>query len=164
MRRYTGLLLLACLLAALALPAGAQAPLVCSAQNVGQRVCQAEGVCECSYFAGGLMFRDPPGYRWDCSLTRGTCLGDEEIPVLSRLTLPGPRVSPAVPPGRAAPLAVPESVRFAQADLKRHGFDPGPADGVLGPRTRNAIAAFQNANRLPVTGTLTPDTIRSLRR
>jgi len=44
-------------LAGFALPAVAQAPLACTAQNVGQRVCQAEGVCECGYFAGGTMFR-----------------------------------------------------------------------------------------------------------
>jgi hypothetical protein len=164
MRNCLTILLLAGL-TALALPARAQAPLACTPQNVGQRVCQAEGVCECSYFAGGLMFRDPPGYRWDCSLTRGTCLGDEEIPVLSRLAVPGPVVRPLALPGRAAPRGQAQAeVRFAQADLKRHGFDPGPVDGVLGPRTRDALTAFQRSARLPATGTLTPETVQSLRR
>ena len=126
MRYAIRLLFLACMLS-FAPPARAQAPLACTAQNVGQRVCQAEGVCECSHFAGGLMFRDPPGYRWDCSLTRGTCVGDVEMPVLSRLTVPGPVSRPVLVPGRATPAGRGEaSVRFAQADLKRHGVDPGP--------------------------------------
>lgn len=163
MRYALGLLFLACL-ASFAGPVRAQAPLACTAQNVGQRVCQAQGVCECSTFAGGLMFRDPPGYRWDCSLTRGTCVGDVEMPVLSRLTVPGPVSRPVLVPGRAAPPGQAQPVvRFAQADLKRHGFDPGPVDGVLGQRTRSAITAFQRSARLPVTGTLTPETIQSLR-
>src|SRR5258707_13919978 len=116
MRRGTSLLFLACLLAP-ALPAHAQAPLACTPQNVGQPVCQAEGVCECGYFAGGLMFREPPGYRWDCSLTRGTCLGGEDMPILSRLTVPGPMSRPALLPGRAPPPGQAQAtVRFAQAD------------------------------------------------
>lgn len=137
----------------------AQAPLVCSAQNVGQRVCQAEGVCQCGYFAGGLLFRDPPGYRWDCSLTNGTCLGNEEMPVLSRAVVPLPVVSG----GRTAAQPGRDAIRFAQSDLKRHGFDPGTIDGVLGPRTRAAIAAFQRAEHLPPTGTLDPATTSRLR-
>jgi hypothetical protein len=164
MRLSIGLLLLAGL-AGLSAPARAQAPLARTAQNAGQRVCQAQGVCECSYFAGGLMFRDPPGYRWDCSLTRGTCVGDTEMPILSRLTTPGPLSRPVALPGRANAAGRGEaSVRFAQADLKRHGFDPGPVDGVLGRRTRGAITQFQRSARLPATGTLTPETIQSLRR
>ena len=47
---------------------------------------------------------------------------------------------------------------------KRRGFDPGPVDGVLGRRTQTAIAAYQRAEHLAVTGTLTPETLRSLRR
>ena len=164
MRPGLGLLLLVLVLAG-AGPAAAQAPLACTAQNVGQRVCQAEGVCQCSYFAGGLMFRDPPGYRWDCAPTQGTCLGDAEIPLLSRLTTPGPVSRPAALPVRAAQAARGDAtVRFAQADLKRHGFAPGPVDGVLGQRTRSAIAAFQRSAQLPVTGNLTPETIQSLHR
>jgi hypothetical protein len=155
---------LACLIATIILAwscetAHAQAPLVCGPQNVGQRVCQAQGICECSQFTGGLMFRDPPGYRWDCSLTRGTCLGNEEMPVLARSTVP----LPVVPGGRAAAVPSHDTVRFAQADLKRHGFDPGATDGVLGSRTRAAIAAFQRAERLPATGALDPTTLTRLR-
>jgi hypothetical protein len=39
-----------------------------------------------------------------------------------------------------------------QVRLARQGYNPGPADGVIGGQTRQAIADFQNDHRLPVTG------------
>ena len=39
-----------------------------------------------------------------------------------------------------------------QRRLVSLGYGPGPADGILGKRTRAAIRAFQKSNGLPVTG------------
>jgi len=39
-----------------------------------------------------------------------------------------------------------------QEALARRGYNPGTIDGVLGPQTRNAIAAFQSDHRMPATG------------
>lgn len=36
--------------------------------------------------------------------------------------------------------------------LKKAGFNPGAADGVMGSKTRSAIRSFQKANELKVTG------------
>ena len=47
--------------------------------------------------------------------------------------------------------------RRIQEALARAGFDPGPADGKFGPRTRRAIEAWQQANGHRVTGELTGD-------
>jgi hypothetical protein len=44
------------------------------------------------------------------------------------------------------------SVQAIQARLKALGFYAGAVDGLAGPRTRSAIAAFQRANGLPVDG------------
>lgn len=41
-----------------------------------------------------------------------------------------------------------------QADLARDGYYQGPVDGVVGPATSAAIAAFQRDNGLPVTGNI----------
>ena len=49
-----------------------------------------------------------------------------------------------------------------QATLSAEGFDAGPADGKFGPRTRRAIAAWQQANGYAATGELTEDQVESL--
>jgi cell wall-associated NlpC family hydrolase len=51
-----------------------------------------------------------------------------------------------------------EDVRRIQRRLQVHGFDPGPADGVFGPRTDVAVRAFQRAKRLQVDGIVGPHT------
>ena len=45
--------------------------------------------------------------------------------------------------------------RRIQAALAAEGFDPGPADGQYGPKTRRAIQAWQQAKGLAATGELT---------
>ena len=54
------------------------------------------------------------------------------------------------PPALAAGLA---SIQRRLAEL---GYDPGPADGRAGPRTRTAIQAFQRARGLSADGEPTP--------
>ena len=59
--------------------------------------------------------------------------------------------------GRAAgskpvPAKGAKDVRQAQSMLNGLGYDAGPADGLMGSRTRNAILAFQRDNDLPRTG------------
>ena len=50
------------------------------------------------------------------------------------------------------------SVSNVQSALKDKGFDPGPIDGAMGPKTRAAIKAFQGANGLVVDGIVGPNT------
>lgn len=51
--------------------------------------------------------------------------------------------------------AVPsEDVRKVQTALNGLGFDAGPADGVLGDKTREAIRAFQTYRGLPASGVI----------
>jgi peptidoglycan hydrolase-like protein with peptidoglycan-binding domain len=45
-----------------------------------------------------------------------------------------------------------ERVRRVQERLAAAGFDPGPADGIVGARTRAALRAFQEARNLAPTG------------
>ena len=63
-----------------------------------------------------------------------------------------------------APGALASSARVAalQIAVRAHGFDPGPIDGVAGPRTRAALASFQRRHGLRVDGRLDPATRREL--
>jgi Putative peptidoglycan binding domain len=54
------------------------------------------------------------------------------------------------------PYGGPNLVYDTQVSLQRLGFDPGPADGVYGRRTADAISQYQYAYRLPVTGEPSP--------
>lgn len=49
-------------------------------------------------------------------------------------------------------------VRSAQKALRHQGFDPGPIDGVMGPRTSAAVRDFQQKENLTVTGQLDAET------
>lgn len=51
----------------------------------------------------------------------------------------------------------------AQGRLANLGYDPGPADGAMGPRTAAALRAFQHAEGLDVTGALDGPTRERLR-
>ncbi len=55
-------------------------------------------------------------------------------------------------------------VRAAQTMLNELGFSAGPADGIMGPRTRDAIKAFQTDNGMIPTGIATPDLLTALQR
>lgn len=73
-------------------------------------------------------------------------------------------------PGRPAPAASVQApadgrsgVAAAQRALAALGYDPGPADGVMGARTRAAIVAFQRDRGLPTTGAVDEATAAALR-
>jgi peptidoglycan hydrolase-like protein with peptidoglycan-binding domain len=72
----------------------------------------------------------------------------------------GPDGQPLPP---AASLDPQELVREIQLALAERGLDPGPADGVIGPSTRDAIRAYQAAVGLPVDGRATAALLEDLR-
>jgi His-Xaa-Ser repeat protein HxsA len=55
-----------------------------------------------------------------------------------------------------------ETIRQVQAKLKEQGQDPGPADGIMGPKTQAALKEFQSAKGLKATGQLDPQTLSAL--
>ena len=61
--------------------------------------------------------------------------------------------------GAPAPDA---TVEATQERLAQLGYYSGPVDGIFGPTTRDAVAKYQIANQLNVTGSLSPDTLQSL--
>ncbi|MGI9484165.1 MAG: peptidoglycan-binding domain-containing protein, partial [Hyphomicrobiales bacterium] len=61
-----------------------------------------------------------------------------------------------------APGALNSRNRIMQALLARQGYRMDPPDGIVGPQTRAAIAQFQLANRIRVTGLPDRRTVRAL--
>ena len=55
----------------------------------------------------------------------------------------------------------PARISAIQRALKARGYDPGPIDNALGPKTRQALQKFQRDNGLPV-GRLDKETLRAL--
>lgn len=71
----------------------------------------------------------------------------------------GPLVT-AWPP--ETPLSLSDRMA-AQIALARVGFNPGPADGVIGAGTRRALRAWQQSQQLPADGYLSSDIVARLK-
>ncbi|MCT8974102.1 peptidoglycan-binding protein [Microbaculum marinisediminis] len=52
-----------------------------------------------------------------------------------------------------------DRIRAVQAGLQQAGFDPGSADGIMGPQTAAAIRAAEGAAGMAQTGQITPDLV-----
>ena len=55
-----------------------------------------------------------------------------------------------------------EQVKSVQKALQAKGMDPGPIDGVMGPKTTAALKAFQKDQKLTESGTLDDQTREKL--
>ena len=55
-----------------------------------------------------------------------------------------------------------DRVRQVQTSLKEHGFDPGPIDGVMGPKTVLALRNFQSGQGLTSSGMIDEPTMNAL--
>jgi hypothetical protein len=55
-----------------------------------------------------------------------------------------------------------DKVKAIQEALKTKGFDPGPADGVVGPKTGQALRDFQKSQNLQATGRIDDKTASAL--
>ena len=49
------------------------------------------------------------------------------------------------------------AVKEIQYQLSRHGYDVGPQDGVMGPKTQKAIRQYQKQHGLLIDGRATPE-------
>ncbi len=89
--------------------------------------------------------------------------GRQTLPSISRSAPPEPRTSPPPEPRATAPAAPSRLlvIRIQNA-VAAIDHDPGPIDGIMGPKTRRAIRAFEAARKLPVTGKSSPELLREI--
>lgn len=111
-------------------------------------------LAELGLYNGPLDGQDGPrlrqaieAYQSDSSLE---VTGKPTAPLLERIRLTR-QVREAVNPSETADV----DVRAVQEGLARLGYSPGPGDGRLGPRTREAIRMFERDRNLEETGTIT---------
>ncbi|MEP9370623.1 peptidoglycan-binding protein [Mesorhizobium sp. KR1-2] len=63
---------------------------------------------------------------------------------------------------QTANLDMTQAIRNIQTMLNRNGYDAGGADGMMGQKTKNAIAAFQKDNGMQPTGQVDEKMVRAL--
>lgn len=145
-------------------PVSAQPLPGCSPNNANERMCQNGNVCVCR-MTGGLLHGIPQAFRWDCGIGNGNCTPGT---VYNQMTTPygsgGGASSPmrttaGAPSTRSVGKA---EVAQAQAALTKLGLNPGPADGVAGPKTKAALAQYLAREGLPPSDRITPEIYRRL--
>jgi hypothetical protein len=92
-------------------------------------------------------------------LLLGACA---QIPSFGGPGSQGASEPPAAPAAAEMPLAQTELVGRAQRLLTELGYQPGPVDGLPGPRTNRAVSAFQGDSGLPVDGKVSRDLLAQL--
>ncbi|WP_162915186.1 peptidoglycan-binding domain-containing protein [Desertibaculum subflavum] len=102
------------------------------------------------------------GRLTDVALLRGPRMMDHQA-----THHPMAGMAPAAGPGPGAHILTgrhlqPDSVRQVQQKLAEGGYYKASVDGVWGPRSQDALVAFQNSRSLSGTGRLTPETISAL--
>jgi peptidoglycan hydrolase-like protein with peptidoglycan-binding domain len=55
-----------------------------------------------------------------------------------------------------------DAVKQLQQSLNDRGYDAGPVDGLVGPRTESALREFQQAQGLDASGEINADTLSAL--
>ena len=144
-------LLAAAMLWAGAAPVRADGFQSCSQQTEGRHSCSDGTICVCTALPADAP-RIGNGYYWDCSSANGTC-GEARGGISATLDIIRPKhTTPA--PGAVDTLSRADAARL-QARLNTLGFDAGPADGVIGPRTREAIRSYEAKKGYMVDGLAT---------
>jgi len=133
------------------------------------------------YLAGRLtIFEDAPTSNANANARQAqaeppapeppaTLLWASKVSMIREASLASPPVSEVTAPKPAGkPMADTrplnsDEVLETQAWLKAFGFDPGPLDGVPGPKTTDAVKRYRTARRMEETGSLDRSVLQQVR-
>jgi len=107
----------------------------------------------------------PWGMKTLLPFLAGAFLVTASIPALAQKAVGDMHPEEAIPdnlPRMTAPGPFDDFIKEVQQKLNDLGFDAGPVNGDLGFKTQAAIAQFQLANVLPVSGALDDQTLLAL--
>jgi Putative peptidoglycan binding domain len=62
----------------------------------------------------------------------------------------------------SAPNLSPDSIRQVQQALQKKGFDPGPIDGIIGPKTQEALRNFKDSYGISASADIDNQTLYAL--
>ena len=111
----------------------------------------ADGLIGTKTIEAARAYRAALGYKVRDELTQGLLrVTETRLAVRNRVPESVPPTSTTVDTTRA--VAGKELVKRVQAGLRKLGYDPGPADGAAGGRTRDAVKRFQQRESLSVSG------------
>lgn len=102
-----------------------------------------------SFISANALWYQPHFYKEAFFSTRNP---DRRQDTRAAPRAPAPRASAPVAAGVTEPARPDPLVQKVQASLTRHDFYSGPVDGLAGPRTGQAIEAYQKSVGLPVSG------------
>ncbi len=123
-----------------------------------------------------------PTFLWGCAMwnpwgetSSESSQAQAESPMASSPSIQASITPPASPGVEASPVASSSpsangarkqltraQVRTVQLRLRAAGFDPGPTDGVMGPKTKAALKKYQGARGISGNGALDEKTLKSL--
>lgn len=147
-------------------------------EEYGAAVARAIKPREQHHFGGGTSMtfncgEGALGWRWARALARGDVAEAARLLRVTATTANGRRLPGLVRRRKeeaaliehgdyghaAAPVTGPDpEVTWIQEHLTALGYDPGPADGIMGPKTRRAVKFFQADNDLTIDGIPGPAT------
>lgn len=136
-----------------------------AAQGLGQAQF-AYGVVHASGL--GLPENKEAGYKW---LLLAEHAGHQTAPLVRKALAKGMKEeeikraearASAFRPSGGGTFADQPTVMYVQQALNGFGFDAGPVDGMMGPRTREAVSHYQEKSGLPKDGHISPQLVNRL--
>jgi hypothetical protein len=119
--------------------------------NLAQQVIQGKQLFDATKYAWKNPFGQPAQQQPVMTTTLPQQTGERFEPASTQIALPKHNLSH-------------DSIRRIQIGLQKRGFDPGPIDGIYGPKTKAGIEAFQASAGQVANGIPTANLLRNLER